>query len=330
MNFPDFVAGGGEMGALIRTFDWLASPLGEPSGWPQPLKTLSGVMLAANQPMFVAWGAERTLIYNDAYAELLGIKHPLALGRDFLEVWSEIRADLGPIVQKAYAGEPVHMADIELWLERRGHPEETHFAFSYTPVHDGSGKVAGFFCPCVEITEQALAQRRRATDAERQRRLFEQAPGFITILAGSAHVFEFTNAAYARVFGDRDYVGKTARQAFPELEDQGFFELLDRVYASGERFVADRVPIRFERSPGGPLEERFLNFIYEPVVDEGGRVTGIFVEGYDVTDAHRTEAELREREARLSFLDRLCGRDGVAGRCRRGNGGDNPPPGRTS
>jgi PAS domain S-box-containing protein len=77
------------------------------------------------------------------------------------------------------------------------------------------------------------------------------------------------------------------------------------VYVSGERFVADHIPIRFERSPGGPFEERFLDFIYEPVVDDDGRVTGIFVEGHDVTDAHRAEAELRESEARLLFLDRL-------------------------
>jgi PAS domain S-box-containing protein len=305
MNFPDFLTGGGKMGALIREFDWSASQLGAPHGWPQPLKTLVGVMLSANQPMFVTWGAERTLLYNGAYSEILGLKHPSALGRDFLDVWSEIRADLVPIVQKAYAGEPVHMDDIELWMERKGHREETHFAFSYTPVRDESGTVTGFFCPCVEITDQVLAERRRAADAKRQRRLFEQAPGFITILSGPEHVFEFANAAYVRLFGDREFVGKSVRQAFPELQGQDFFEVLDRVYASGERFVADHIPVRFERSPGGTLEERFLNFIYEPVVDEGGKVTGIFVEGYDVTAAHRAEAELRESEARLSFLDRF-------------------------
>jgi PAS domain S-box-containing protein len=302
---PDFLRGGGEAGALMRGYDWSASPLGVPERWPQPLKTLIGVMLTANQPMFVAWGGECTLLYNDSYAEVLGNKHPSAFGRDFLEVWAEISADLTPIVQSAYAGEPVHMDDIELWMERKGHPEETHFTFSYTPIHDESGEVAGFFCPCVEITEQVLADRRRAQDAERQRRLFEQAPGFITILAGPEHVFEFANAAYLQAFGNRDVVGKTVREAFPELGDQGFFQLLDRVYATGERFVADHIPIRLVLTPGQPAEERFLDFIYEPVVDEDGRVTGIFVEGYDVTSAHRAEAELRASEARLSFLDQL-------------------------
>ncbi len=135
--------------------------------------------------MFLSWGPERTLLYNDAYAEILTTKHPTALGRDFLEVWHEIRTDLVPIVEEAYAGRPVQMDDIELWMERRGYREETHFAFSYTPVRDEAGIVAGFFCPCVEITEQVVAQRRSASERERQARMFEQAPGFIAILSGA-------------------------------------------------------------------------------------------------------------------------------------------------
>ena len=157
----EYLAGGGETGALIRAHAWAATPLGAPESWPQPLATLVGVMLASSQPMFVAWGDSRTLIYNDPYAEILGNKHPAAMGRDFLEVWHEIRGDLEGIVAKAYAGEPVHMDDIELWMERRGHPEETHFSFSYTPVRGNDGVVAGFFCACVEITGQVLADRRR-------------------------------------------------------------------------------------------------------------------------------------------------------------------------
>ena len=74
------------------------------------------------------------------------------------------------------------MDDITLMMERRGYPEETHFSFSYTPVRDESGAIAGFFCPCTEITGQIMAERRLAAETERQRRLFEQAPGFITIL----------------------------------------------------------------------------------------------------------------------------------------------------
>jgi PAS domain S-box-containing protein len=274
------------MGALIRAHGWAATPLGLPDGWPSGLKTLVGVMLGSNQPMFVAWGAGRTLLYNDAYAEILAGKHPAALGQDFLEVWHEIRADLLPIVEQAYAGESVHMDDITLVMERRGFPEETHFSFSYTPVRDESGAIAGFFCPCTEITGQVMAERRLAAETERQRRLFELAPGFVAILTQPEHTFEFVNQAYRRLFGDRDFVGRIAREVFPELDGQGFFEWLDRVYTTGERFVAHHLPIRFQRSTDAVLEERFLDFIYEPVRDEAGHVTGIFCEGHDVTEAH--------------------------------------------
>ncbi|KKC27930.1 diguanylate cyclase [Sphingomonas sp. SRS2] len=294
---PYFLNNDGETGSLVRAYDWSNSPLGLPEAWPQPLKTLVELLLTANQPMFVVWGAERTLLYNDGYAEILARKHPAALGGDFLDVWSEIRDDLIPIVEQAYAGTAVQMDDIELLMLRKGYPEETHFAFSYTPVRDEEGMVAGFLCPCIEITEQVLSERRRLADMERQRTLFEQAPGFIAILNGCNHVFEFANAAYRRLAGDRDYVGMTVREALPEVVAQGFFELLDQVYASGERVVARDTPITFDRSDG-QADQRFLDFIYEPILNEAGEVTGIFVEGHDVTEGHRAQAELRKSEER--------------------------------
>jgi PAS domain S-box-containing protein len=259
-------------------------------------------MLGSNQPMFIAWGPGRTMLYNDAYAEILVSKHPAALGHDFLEVWHEIRADLLPIVEQAYGGEPVHMDDITLIMERRGYPEEAHFSFSYTPVRDESGAIAGFFCPCTEITGQIMAERRLAAETERQRRLFEQAPGFITVLTQPEHRFEFVNQAFRRLFGDRDFVGKTVREAFPELEGQGFFEWLDQVYATGERFVAHHVPIRLQASPDSVAEERFLDFIYEPVRDGAGRVTGIFCEGHDVTEAHLARTAIAASNARYTSV----------------------------
>ena len=301
-NRLDFLSGGGEMGTLMRARNWSATPLGPPELWQEGLRTLVGVMLGSNQPMFIAWGSERTLLYNDAYAEILARKHPAALGRPFLDVWSEIRNDLLPIVERAYAGEPVHMDHITLVMERRGYPEEAHFSFSYTPVRDGTGAVAGFFCPCTEITGQVLAERRVATETERQRRLFERAPGFITILSGPEHVFEFVNDAYAGLFGRRDFVGKTARAAFPELEGQGFFELLDQVYKTGQRFIAHHIPIRLQPTPDATTEERFLDFIYEPVIDDTGQVTGIFCEGHDVTEAHLAQEALRVSERELLLL----------------------------
>ncbi len=167
-------SGSNRTAELIAAHDWSLTPLGPVNAWPVALRTLVDVMLGSNQPMFIAWGPERLLLYNDAYAEILASKHPAAMGCDFLKVWHEIRADLEPMVAQAYRGEAVHMDDIELWMERKGFREETHFAFSYTPVRGDTGEVAGFFCACQEITGQVLGERRlreseaRArTDAER-------------------------------------------------------------------------------------------------------------------------------------------------------------------
>jgi two-component sensor histidine kinase len=137
----------------------------------------------------------------------------------------------------------------------------------------------------------------RASD-ERIRQLFQQAPGVICILRGSTHVFEFANHSYQRLVGDRELLGKSVRAALPELEGQGFFELLDNVYRTGKPFTANGAVVKLRRVPNGPLEDRFVDFIYQPMVDATGQVMGIFVEAYDVTDRIHTESALRESEER--------------------------------
>lgn len=197
------------MGERMRSHDWRKTPLGPLDGWPQPLKTLLSVMLGSNQPMFVVWGAERTLLYNDAYAEILAGKHPSALGRDFLETWSEIRTDLVPIVEKAYGGHPVHMDDIALVMLRKGYPEETHFSFSYTPVRDAGGQVAGFFCPCLEITGKVLSDRHRAFRLSLEERLRELADPLEMVSIASEGLGRHLNVgqvAYAEVEASGDSV----------------------------------------------------------------------------------------------------------------------------
>jgi PAS domain S-box-containing protein len=288
-----FLSGGGEVGAMMRTQDWSESPLGHPRTWPQALRTVVGLMLNSGFPMFVAWGEGLGFLYNDAYRDVLGDKHPRALGRRFHDIWAEIWPDISPLIERALNGEATYADRLLLIMNRHGYDEPTWFTFSYSPVRDENGAVQGMHCACVEVTEQVLAEKYRNEENERFRALFEQAPGIIAVLRGPEHVFELTNQSYLQLIGHRQIVGKAARDALPEVAGQGFFELLDRVYTSGEPFVGHALPLRVQREPGGALEERYLDFIYQPIRDASGAVSGIFVEGSDVTARKLVEDELR-------------------------------------
>ena len=164
-------AEGGEAGGLVRAHDWAATPLGPPERWPHALRTLVGVMLRSRQPMVVAWGPQHTMLYNDSYIPILGQRHPDALGRSFTDVWHDLSGDIGPLIDRAFAGEAVWHEDLPLTLHRKGFDETAYFTFSYTPVHDEKGAVAGMFCACTETTGRVLFARRQAFRVELEGRL---------------------------------------------------------------------------------------------------------------------------------------------------------------
>ena len=148
------------MADLVRAHDWASTPLGPPESWPDGLRALVEVIMSAREPRFLAWGPQRIMVYNDLYAPLCGNKHPGALGRPFAEVWADILEDIGPIMDRTYSGEAVHMDDIAFTMrDRHGFPEETHFAFSYLPVHGRHDTVEGMLCTCRETTDTVLTQR---------------------------------------------------------------------------------------------------------------------------------------------------------------------------
>ncbi|HEV2557309.1 MAG TPA: type II toxin-antitoxin system ParD family antitoxin [Microvirga sp.] len=293
-TIPGFLQGGGETGALMRARDWTSSPLGDPSQWPRSLGALLEVVLGSDQPMSIVWGPSRTLLYNDRYADILMHKHPAALGQPLPEVWPEIWPDVGPLIARAFAGEAINVDEMSLVLHRTQTPEEAHFAFSYTPVRGGTGAVLGVFCPCREITKAVSVSASLTAANKHLGRLFQQAPGFMCVLQGPEHVFEIINDSYLQLVGHRrDIVGKPVREALPEVEGQGFFELLDGVLATGEPFRGQAMPVALQRQPGSPVEQRFVDLIYQPIGNDNGTTTGIFVEGYDVTE--RVTAEEQQK-----------------------------------
>jgi len=258
-----------------------------------------GMLLNSKFPMFLAWGPQLSLLYNDAYIEILGDKHPSALGSRLEDTWGEVWGDVRPSVEQAMSGHAVYAENLPLTVNRRGYNESAWFTFSYSPVRNESGEVGGMFCAVVETTERVLAERHRADEIKRLQRLFQQAPGIIAILRGPDHIFDIANDGYCRFIGRDDSVGKTVRQALPELEGQGFYELLDQVYTSGQPYIGNELPIMLRREPNGSLEERFVSFIYQPTLDHLGNISGIFVEGIDVTASVRALKALQISENEL-------------------------------
>ena len=115
------------MGELMRSHDWSQSALGKPEAWPQSLRSVVGLLLSSKFPMFVAWGPELTLLYNDLYMDILGTKHPRALGGLFSDVWAEIWSEVSPLVDAALAGEATFRQDLPLLIHRNGYDEQTCF-----------------------------------------------------------------------------------------------------------------------------------------------------------------------------------------------------------
>src|SRR5690349_3777352 len=158
---PGFLAGGGDMGALMRAHDWERTPLGAPHDWPSTLKTAVSICLGSEFPMLIWWGPELLMLYNDGYRPMLGDKHPASLGSPGRVVWSEIWDVIGPMLDRVMPGGESTWSENQLLLMRRkGYLEETYFTFSYSPIHDDRGEVAGVFTAVTETTEQVLGTRR--------------------------------------------------------------------------------------------------------------------------------------------------------------------------
>jgi signal transduction histidine kinase len=163
----DWIAGGGDMGAFVRSLDWSKTALGPLDVWPQSLRTTVSTCLSSRFPILIWWGPELVMIYNDALSQIIGNKHPRAMGQRGAEGWWEVWELLGTMLRSVLAGGPSTWSenqrlDIERSLEG-GYLEETYFTFSYSPIRDESGGIGGVFCAVTETTAQVLGERRLRT-----------------------------------------------------------------------------------------------------------------------------------------------------------------------
>lgn len=145
---------------FLNCLDWAATPVGPRSGWPAALESVVQVVLNSPFPMFIVWGAEHTLIYNEAYIRILGDLHPSAMGQPFFDVWPDVRETVEPIIDAATRGQESYFEDLPVQLRRHGELEKAWFTFSYGPVVDEDGRIPGALCICMETTRRMLLERR--------------------------------------------------------------------------------------------------------------------------------------------------------------------------
>lgn len=297
MKLIDVLAGrGGECAALFRAHDWASNPLGEPETWPVELQTLVGVVLASHQPVYVVWGPEQIVIYNDANAQTYGRRHPAAFARPFRQVLSpKIWAFIEPHITAAYNGISTQRKNAALVMNRNNYEEEAFFSFSYTPVRSASGVVLGLFCSAHEMTAEMMVQREKEAERRQLRDIFGTALGAVAMLKGPNHVFTYANAEYEDLIGHRDVIGLPVVDALPEIAAQGFIALADEVYATGRPHIGKGVHVALQRNRGTAMESRVVDFVYHPVEDEQGQREGIFVQAIDITDQHLLNRELAHR-----------------------------------
>ena len=449
--------------SLLRTTDWSRTPLGPIEGWPKSLRGYAEMVMAMPSPAIIFWGPEQTQIYNEGYAVIMGPRHPRYFGAPYRESWPDTYPLIHPWMRHVLeTGGTWTVERALIPVTRHGFDEETYFTFTFSPLRDDDGNIAGILQPVFEVGEAVLAERRAETlrrlvserqsaaspiaqalealagnpadlpfarvwlwnaeaarldaagevgaplddgdvarleaaalaawtesaarfvddlaavaagvargalvlplegapgaatrgaialgasrrlhfddryrkffdlvarqlaaslqraeivrAAERQRRYlseqFAQAPAGIAVVTGPQHVFEMVNPTYDQFTGLRDVIGKPLLEALPELRDQVFPAMLDRVWRTGQAEIGNEMLARLQRGPNGELEDVFFNFIYQPLRDELGQTTAIMMFAYEVTEqvnarrrvehlADELRAEHRRKDDFLAML----------------------------
>ncbi|MGH7266544.1 MAG: histidine kinase dimerization/phospho-acceptor domain-containing protein, partial [Candidatus Rokuibacteriota bacterium] len=315
---PDtFLAGGGEMGALMRGLDWARTPLGPPDLWPQSLRSALSILLVSKAQIVMFWGPELVALYNDAYRPVFGAKHPTALGRPARECWSEIWEVLGPLLEGVLRkGEAFWARDHPFFLERHGYVEETYFDVSYDPIRDETGGVGGVFCIVSETTGRVIGERRLRTlrqlgaGAVQTRSAEEACRKAAEALTGNPADIPFALVYLRDLDGRRaslvgtvnvDRGSSTIPTSFdPEGEEDPGGWPLATVCRTAHTVVIHDVPRRFGSLPGGLWPDSPASALVLPIAAPGQeRPAGVLVTG--ISPRRVLDAEYR------SFFELVAG-----------------------
>lgn len=295
-----FMEGGGELGALIRSYNWASTSIGTPDQWPQSLRTTLSIVLNSHFPMFLWWGKDMIQFYNDAYRPSLGKegKHPLAVGQKGEECWPEIWHIIKPQIDQVWAGGATWNEDLLVPIYRNGAIEDVYWTFSYSPVKDEAGKVGGILVVCHETTEKRQAGMQIEIAESRYRQLIESLPVAIFTIDASGFINLYNKAA-AELWGREPHIGK------------------DKWNGAHKIFLTDGTPIAHENGPMAKAlrENREISLEMliqqpdgkmkhviahpEPMHDHEGNVTGAMNVLIDITGLKEAEHALRASEELL-------------------------------
>ncbi|MEP6645621.1 MAG: PAS domain S-box protein [Saprospiraceae bacterium] len=314
---PAFLAGGGHMGALIRSYDWSKTSVGSPDTWPQSLRIAVRIMLDCPFGMYIAWGNEYIQLYNDGYRPILGAtKHPQALGISTRKTFEEIWTTIGPMFEGVMEGTPVGFPDFILHLDRNGFLEECVFDFSYSPIRLENGEVAGVLVTVIETTEKvkavkalkesltevSLAKLVIQKNEENLKNTISRAPVAMCLFKGENFIVDLANDRMFELWGKpaSEVLNKPIFEGLTEAKDQGFEAILQEVYTTGKTYSADRVPINLQRN--GVVELVYVNFVYAPFIEADGIISGIMAVAIDVTAQVTASKKIEDSEHRFRFV----------------------------
>lgn len=299
-----FLAGGGEMGALIRAYDWASTPLGPVEQWPQSLRTMVDVILHSHVPMFLWWGDDMIQFYNDAYRPSLGKegKHPVALGQRGEECWPEIWPIIKPLIDQVREGGATWSEDQLIPIFRNGKIEDVYWTFGYSPVRDESGAIGGILVVCNETTRQVNALKKTEESEEMLRSIILHAPVGICIIRDDPFVVEVVNDLYLELVGKlrSDFEKKTFFEVLPEVRGP-YAEILEAVARTQVPYQRKEEPIALIRH--GKEEIRYVDFVFEAIKQEGNAGSRkVMILSIDVTDKVLARKKIEDSEHRYKTL----------------------------
>ena len=283
------------MGARMRAFDWSTTPLGDPQGWPQTLRTVIRLMLTTNHPMFVFWGPELTCFYNDAYSASIGPeKHPAMLGAPGHEMWQEIWTIIGPQIDLVMSGKGATWHENHLVpIIRHGKLDEVYWTYSYSPIDDEQSAtgVGGVLVVCTETTSRVLSDRDVREREDRYRRLLSASNQ--VLYRHNADWSEMRQLSGGGFLADTEEPDADWFNKYIHPDDQPFvWEKIQDAIEKKDMFDVEHRVIR-EDGTIGWMASRSI-----PILDEEGRIVEWFGAASDVSDRKQAEIDIHDSEQR--------------------------------